>query len=136
MQQALSNAGKEHLRVPLHHAGGHANSMRSGEGIMRMPDGGTYQGGFAEDKFDGQGQYEYPDGSTYVGQWQAGKKHGQVCTLCSIRQSDLVAVLVVLILHATCGVLPLSASPGLGLRQEAAVLSMGTAGGQVLIGLG
>ena len=49
---------------------------------MLMPDGGIYQGGFAEDKFDGQGQYEYPDGSTYVGQWRAGKKHGQVRTLC------------------------------------------------------
>ena len=77
-------AASERLRVLLHHAGGHANSKRSGEGIMLMPDGGIYQGGFAEDRFDGQGQYEYPDGSTYVGQWRAGKKRGQVRTLCSV----------------------------------------------------
>jgi len=60
------------------YAGSCAESKRSGQGIMRLPDGAIYQGQFAGDKFEGQGQYEYVDGSTYVGAWKAGKKHGQV----------------------------------------------------------
>jgi len=61
------------------YAGSYAESKRSGQGVMRMPDGAVYQGEFVGDKFEGQGQYEYVDASTYVGAWKAGKKHGEVC---------------------------------------------------------
>lgn len=50
--------------------------VRSGKGIMLLPDDGVYTGGFSADKWEGEGMYEYPDGSCYVGQWQGGKKHG------------------------------------------------------------
>lgn len=57
-------------------AGDYVEGLRSGNGIMLLPDGGTYTGEFAGDKFEGTGTYEYPDGSCYVGTWLAGKKHG------------------------------------------------------------
>lgn len=57
-------------------AGDYVEGLRSGKGVMLLPDGGTYTGDFAADKFEGAGTYEYPDGSCFVGAWLAGKKHG------------------------------------------------------------
>lgn len=69
--------------------GEYVAGLRSGKGVMLLPDGGTYTGEFAGDKFEGTGTYEYPDGSCYVGAWLGGKKHGSGA--CGLLQARLCA---------------------------------------------
>ncbi|MEM9259171.1 MAG: caspase family protein [Bacteroidota bacterium] len=48
-----------------------------GKGIMRMPDGTTYDGDFRKGKFNGFGVLKYRNGAIYVGNWRNSLQEGK-----------------------------------------------------------
>lgn len=53
-----------------------AASLKEGEGLYELADGGRYWGSFKADVAEGAGVYQGADGSVYLGEVQANQPHG------------------------------------------------------------
>jgi hypothetical protein len=56
--------------------GNFVKGMRSGLGVLNMPNGDKYDGMWDHDTFHGQGTYTWTDGSKYTGEWKDGVQDG------------------------------------------------------------
>lgn len=60
------------------------SGKKHGEGVIKFPDGSSYEGGFENDCFSGYGVYTYENGAKYYGnseftnqgKWESNKKEG------------------------------------------------------------
>lgn len=65
--------GREHSR----YQGTLERGWAEGRGVLKMPDGSTYNGQWANSQENGTGRREWADGSWYEGGWKNGRPHGQ-----------------------------------------------------------